>query len=333
MKACFFAKVPDRSMLTYNQFYAQDIRILQSMCDDVQVAIRWSELPLDADIYFVWWWTWALVPIAVANVRRKPAIVTGVFDLANPMPGAWPSWPLWKQGITRAALRLATANVFVSELEYRGVPRTFRTKNPFYAPLVVDGELHPYGGHDRATFLLTVAWLNGPNPERKGVDLAMRAHARLLQRRPSLDLVIAGAHGDALPRLKDLAAALGTVERVKFVGRVDHTEKVRLLQTCAAYLQPSVFEGFGVAAAEAVACGAAVVACRTGTLPEVLGDDAFFASDRTPEAVEAAVERALTSWTLEASKAAAARITTRFSFDERRRRLKDIIESVASGEA
>jgi glycosyltransferase involved in cell wall biosynthesis len=143
-------------------------------------------------------------------------------------------------------------------------------------------------------------------------------------------MIVAGAPGDGLPGLERLARALGTSSHVRFVGRVDHAEKVRLLQTCASYLQPSVFEGFGVAAAEAMAAGAPVVACRTGTLPEVLGEHAFFASDRTPHSVAEATERALTDFTPERAIAASQRITTRYSFEVRRSAIARILRAATS---
>src|SRR5262249_35986811 len=159
----------------------------------------------------------------------------------------------------------------VSELEYRRVPTLLPTRAPRYAPIVVDGDRYAYRAGPREPFLITVAWLHGMNPVRKGVDLSIRAHAALLERYPELELRIAGTDGDALPKLRDLAKELGSAHRVRFLGRISDAQKIDLMQRCAAYLQPSISEGFGVAAAEAMACGAPVVATPVGTLPEVLG--------------------------------------------------------------
>jgi glycosyltransferase involved in cell wall biosynthesis len=219
----------------------------------------------------------------------------------------------------RTALAAATSNVFVSQLEYEGVPKVFRTTGPRFLPLVVDGELHPYrDGRAREPFLLTICWMSGLNPVRKGVDLAIRGHASLVKEYPSLELRIAGSPGDAQAGLEKLVADMGTTGLVKFLGRVDHEEKVRLLQTCEAYLQPSIFEGFGVAAAEAVACGAPVIATRVGTLPEVLGDDAVWMNERSIDSLVAAVRYARGSFTEERRKRAADRIRATFSYGRRR---------------
>lgn len=327
MKVCFFAPLKDREAFHYNQFYAQDVRILEALADELTLATRWSEIPWDADLYFVWWWTWAFLPMAKAKLRGKPVVITGVLDLDNPMDGiGFFTRPMYQRWIIRVALALADANLFVSDLEYRRVPALLATGHPAYAPLAVDGEMHPFSPGPRSPFLLTICWLHGDNPTRKGVDLSIQAHARLLADHPDLELVVAGAHGDALPALQALAESLGSSHRVRFPGRIDHDDKVRLLQTCSAYLQPSSFEGFGVAAAEAMACGAPVVASREGTLPEVLGEHAHFIEKRTPSCLAEVVRQVLTHPDPAGLVRAAQSIQGRFSPEIRRAKIASILD-------
>ena len=59
-------------------------------------------------------------------------------------------------------------------------------------------------------------------------------------------------------------------EDVKFLGRLDSV--AMLLQGCELFLLPSTTESFGLAALEAMACGAVVVATRVGGIPEVVDD-------------------------------------------------------------
>jgi len=66
------------------------------------------------------------------------------------------------------------------------------------------------------------------------------------------------------------AERLGCADRLRLVGRVPTDELVRLYRRASVVAVPSRYEGFGLPAAEAMACGTPVVACRAGALPEVL---------------------------------------------------------------
>ncbi len=82
-------------------------------------------------------------------------------------------------------------------------------------------------------------------------------------------LVMVG-DGPERPDAELEAKDLGVADDVKFLGRLDSVAS--LLQGCELFLLPSTMESFGLAALEAMACGAVVVATRVGGLPEVITD-------------------------------------------------------------
>src|SRR5262249_47312849 len=122
-RACFFARVSDAKVLERVEFYAQDLRILRELGFDVHIATSAFELR-PADLFFVWWWTWAFLPVAFARTLRRPVVVTGVFDLWN-----FDERPAWHRRLMRYALRNADYNVFISQLEHRQVPERFRVQH------------------------------------------------------------------------------------------------------------------------------------------------------------------------------------------------------------
>ena len=114
-------------------------------------------------------------------------------------------------------------------------------------------------------------------------------HARLFdafdvlrKRHAGLELVLTGYDGPA-------------PEGVRVLGRVPHDELVRLYQTAAALVFPSLYEGFGQPPLEAMACGCPVASSNAASLPEVCGDAARLFDPTSVEEIAAAVEDVLAS--------------------------------------
>jgi glycogen synthase len=103
----------------------------------------------------------------------------------------------------------------------------------------------------------------------KGVDIALAAVARLVERFPEVHLTIAG-DGHSRSDLERQAADLGLEGRVDFVGWVAPDDVARLIDDAAVLVMPSRSEGLPVAAVEVAARARPIVASRVGGLPEVV---------------------------------------------------------------
>ena len=106
---------------------------------------------------------------------------------------------------------------------------------------------------------------------RKGIRFLLEAAAQLKPRFPDLKVVLAG-DGFERPELARLAADLGIEADVTFLGWVPNTELPPYYRAAAVSVIPSLEEGFGIPAAEAMGCEVAVVASDAGGLPEVVED-------------------------------------------------------------
>jgi L-malate glycosyltransferase len=113
--------------------------------------------------------------------------------------------------------------------------------------------------------------------------------------------------GPDRPRAQQRAVELGVQERVVFLGK--HQSVDELLSCADLFLLPSETESFGLAALEAMACGAPVIASRTGGLPEVVddGETGFLCEIGATDAMADAGVRLLTDEGLHQSIATAAR--------------------------
>jgi glycosyltransferase involved in cell wall biosynthesis len=103
----------------------------------------------------------------------------------------------------------------------------------------------------------------------KGIDTLLEAVVILKKTRPDIELRIAG-RGSSTERINAMIAELGLSSNVRLLGAVSDAERDQLLATAAIQLMPSRFEGFGLAAAEAMAAGVPLVAAAVGSLPEVV---------------------------------------------------------------
>ena len=129
-------------------------------------------------------------------------------------------------------------------------------------------------------YVLTVA----SQTTRKNLA-ALAATARQLETQ-GIELVAAGG---GRPQFRNDAAATGA----RALGHVPDEHLPGLYAGARAFVLPSLHEGFGLTALEAMACGVPVVAARSGALPETCGDAARYVDPRDPQAIAAAVQEAI----------------------------------------
>ncbi len=108
----------------------------------------------------------------------------------------------------------------------------------------------------------------------KGVEVLLAAAAQL-GGESDFELFIVGGDGTAsaeMRRLQGLASELGLIDRVSFLGPVDHDKLPLFYNAADICVVPSYYESFGLVALEAMACGTPVVASRVGGLTVTVRD-------------------------------------------------------------
>ena len=151
-------------------------------------------------------------------------------------------------------------------------------------------------------FLLHV----GRHPAYKNLDRLADAHQRLLERHPDLGLVFVGGIDADAEAIRRRCAERGH-RNVVFTGFLSEPKRDWLYAHCAAYVFPSLAEGFGLPGLEAMACGAPVVSSDATCLPEIYGDAALYFDPRDTGAMATAIGRVLDDGALRSALVAAGR--------------------------
>jgi glycosyltransferase involved in cell wall biosynthesis len=259
-----------------------------------------------APLYTPWWGAQARIVACVPHLfgatvfQELPwPLAAAVWLSERPLPYAYRDVPF-------EAISESTADDLVG----RGIPRDH--VKVIYPGVRAD-KFTPLPG-TRAP-VPTFAYI-GRLKRYKGVDLVMRAFARVGH--PHAILEIAGA-GDYRGALESLAASLGLADRVRFLGYVTEAEKLALLRRSWAVALASPKEGWGLTNVEAAACGTPVVASNSPGIRESVldGRTGFLARHGDVGALAEAMGRIANSSELVESMGATARtFASLFTWDK-----------------
>jgi glycosyltransferase involved in cell wall biosynthesis len=122
----------------------------------------------------------------------------------------------------------------------------------------------------------------------KGHEVAVRAFARAAV---DDELLVLLQRAGSSASLRRLAEQLGVGHRVRLLQAVTGDELLALLRGARALLQPSLMEGFGIPALEAMACGCPVIGSDTPALVEVMGGAGLHAAVGSDQAMAQALQR------------------------------------------
>ena len=252
----------------------------------------------------------------------------------------------WARAVTAFVLRRADA-VFVNSwfsaahISALGVPAL---KIHIARPGVDPQRFHRTDGSALRTRLGTegrrVLLSVGRLIPRKGQDTVIRLLPRIAATVPDVVYCIAGEGVEAeRRRLRDLAAAAGVADRVRFLGEVPEGDLPALYAACDVFVMlnrtmpDGDVEGFGIVFLEANACGKPVVGGRSGGAVEAVrdGQTGFLVPEGDDDSAVTSIVRLLTDPGLRARLGEMGRrwAIKHFSWDRTARRVAQVVADVA----
>ncbi|HEX9984219.1 MAG TPA: glycosyltransferase family 1 protein [Thermoanaerobaculia bacterium] len=220
-------------------------------------------------------------PHYVVPFTKVPVVVT-VHDLIHlHQPQRNPIAPVYARMMLTRAVRKATKILTVSETVKRELIAELRVdaQRIVVTPNGVDAVFQPATGHRPASTRYFL--YSGNDKPHKNVATLIEAFTRVRRELPDVALVLTGGAFERYHAQEGVVAP----------GFVAVDELAALYRGALAVVLPSLEEGFGLPAAEAMACGVAVITSDAPALVEVTGDAALHAAARSPEAFAGAMLR------------------------------------------
>lgn len=131
---------------------------------------------------------------------------------------------------------------------------------------------------------------------RKGIDKLIQAFDIIKAKSgyQQLKLVIAGGKGWKYDKIFELFENSRFKDDIVFTGYLDESDKIQIYKLAAAFVFPTLYEGFGMPVLEAMAAGTPTITSNNSSLPEVAGEGAVLLDRESTEELCDAIEKVLT---------------------------------------
>jgi len=294
-------------------------------------------------------WTQTLFPLAAKGHeliynpthhgvlwRREGQIITIHDLLPLHFPAQYRMQHVYFRIVLPRLLKTATAVVVDSEHTRGDVHRSYGT--PLEKVWVVHcgaDHVRPHSGVDvdleekygLRHYILAV----GASYPHKNVMRALDAFAVAKRSVPDLQFALIGGPSDYLESVKRYVGQIGLTD-VKLPGYVDHRDLPQLYSSAAAFIYPSLYEGFGLPPLEAMVHRCPAIVSRASSLPEVCGEAAYYVDPLVVDDMAKAITAVVGSRALQDElRFKGVQRAALYTWDNAAKRLLSVFEHVAHG--
>jgi glycosyltransferase involved in cell wall biosynthesis len=268
----FYSSVKNKIFFDTQQFYQTDIQLLKELGYNILLSnrLRDSLLFWKYDIVFAYFYRWSFFVALCGRLFLKKIYFTGGIDALD-RNYVKPSIYLIQKIFFKLCYFPSTVCIIVSESDKNNVKKIFGNRLPnkiAYSEHTINvGSFDPDTAKKK--IFTTIAWMGEQgNVIRKGLDKALELFAYLITKPEFSEykFYIIGYEGEGSNYIKEIAGRLNLSDRVIFTGAITEPEKIKMLKESKYYFQLSQYEGFGIAAIEALAAKNIVIHSAMGGL-------------------------------------------------------------------
>ena len=288
----FFLRGP-KSALENNDFYQQDIKLIKSMGFNITICRGFRDLKLKKyNLIFIWWWTYAAPLIFISNLLKIPAYITGTLNYISTdnklsrKLRAFHSKPLFLRKLMLYSIFNCKRNLMVSKYEINNLLMTYpqlKDKITYY-PHAFDSALSfnkkNYIKDKKNIYLLNIAWSSLQNIKRKNLLFIIEAFNILIYKYPNLKLILMGRKGNGFSLLRNQISKLNLQGKIILMPNATYKEKLKIFSISDIYLQPSLYEGFGLAILEAMSMNLPIITSDAGEIKTVVQDSGIYVNPK-----------------------------------------------------
>jgi glycosyltransferase involved in cell wall biosynthesis len=266
-----------------------------------------------SDISYSWFAdVWAFFAVVASKIfRKKSIVVVGGYDVAceHEIDYGMGAKNILRQQMRTLALKYADIVLPVSQFTQHETER--HTKNNI--KMVYNGvDLNKFTPHNTKEELVLTA---GHNIKLKGID----TFAAAAWHHPNITFIVIGMPEDSQAELERYC---DIPDNLILIGNVPYNDMAKYYQRAKVYCQLSYRESFGMALAEAMACGCIPVVTDRGAMAEVVGDAGVYVPFGDVDATVLGIEKAFASYNFHPRK----QIEDNFSLSRRESALKNTID-------
>lgn len=285
-RVLFYSSVKDKELFNIQRFYQVDISLLEQLGYQVLLSntIRDAWKFWKYDFVFAYFYRYSFFVALIARFFRKNTYFTGGIDALDKKIVTKRDYCIQKL-FFRLCYFVSRNCIIVSKADEANVKNIVGGKKLSYSEHTIETKSLVCEKYNKENIFLTIGWqANIENVQRKGIDTAIRLFEKLIKMPQFHNYLfyIIGRKGEGSIYLEKIVNQLGVGNSVIFTDSISEKEKIDFLIKGKYYFQLSKYEGFGVAALEALCAKDIVIHSGRGGLGNPIYKDGILVNINKP---------------------------------------------------